>query len=515
MAFASVRSSTLLGVQGREVDVEIHVGMGLPGFTIVGQPDEACRESRDRVRAALLSSGLPWPNRRITVNLATTVHERKGGAGLDVAIAIGLLIVQDVLPNEIAERFAFIGELGLDGTLRPVAGVVPLVVAIDDRVVVVAQECEREARIAARNEVVCAQTLAHLVKCLMGEALWTPVQPLAVIDVAPMSADMKDVRGQTAARHALEIAAAGAHHLLLVGPPGAGKSMLAQRMSSLLPPLSNEEAIATTIIHSAAQSPLPPTGIITLPPLRAPHHSSSLVAMVGGGATLMRPGEISLATNGVLFLDELGEFAPTVLDALRQPLEDGVVRLARAKSSVTMPAKFLLVAATNPCPCGEGMPGVCVCDDNAKKRYLRRFSGPLLDRFDLRVAVSRPHVDELLADTPAESSQVIALRVLRVRQLAMLRSGCLNSALSADLLDEFAPLTKDASALLRYHLERGRLSGRGYHRIRRVARTIADLLSTSDHTTSEHLIDQIDESHIATALALRVGVHPQLNGDKL
>ena len=510
MAFASVRSSTLLGVQGKEVDVEIHVGMGLPGFTIVGQPDEACRESRDRVRAALLSCDLPWPNRRITVNLATSVHERKGGAGLDVAIAIGLLIVQDVLPSEVAERFAFIGELGLDGTLRPVAGVVPLVAAIDDRTVVVAQECEREARIAARNEVVCAQTLAHLVKCLMGEAQWTPAQPRGVIDAAPPTADMKDVRGQAVARQALEIAAAGAHHLLLVGPPGAGKSMLAQRMSSILPPLSNEEAVATTIIHSAAQSPLPPTGIITLPPLRAPHHSTSLVAMVGGGSTTMRPGEISLATNGVLFLDELGEFAPTVLDALRQPLEDGVVRLARAKSSVTMPAKFLLVAATNPCPCGEGMPGVCVCDDSAKRRYLRRFSGPLLDRFDLRVAVSRPHVDELLADTPAESSKVIAMRVLRVRQLAMLRSGCLNSALSADLLDEYAPLTTDAAALLRYHLERGRLSGRGYHRIRRVARTIADLLNTSEHST-----DQIDESHVATALALRVGVHPQLNGDKL
>ena len=510
MAFASVRSSTLLGVQGKEVDVEIHVGMGLPGFTIVGQPDEACRESRDRVRAALLSCDLPWPNRRITVNLATSVHERKGGAGLDVAIAIGLLIVQDVLPSEVAERFAFIGELGLDGTLRPVAGVVPLVAAIDDRTVVVAQECEREARIAARNEVVCAQTLAHLVKCLMGEAQWTPAQPRGVIDAAPPTADMKDVRGQAVARQALEIAAAGAHHLLLVGPPGAGKSMLAQRMSSILPPLSNEEAVATTIIHSAAQSPLPPTGIITLPPLRAPHHSTSLVAMVGGGSTTMRPGEISLATNGVLFLDELGEFAPTVLDALRQPLEDGVVRLARAKSSVTMPAKFLLVAATNPCPCGEGMPGVCVCDDSAKRRYLRRFSGPLLDRFDLRVAVSRPHVDELLADTPAESSKVIAMRVLRVRQLAMLRSGCLNSALSADLLDEFAPLTTDAAALLRYHLERGWLSGRGYHRIRRVARTIADLLNTSEHST-----DQIDESHVATALALRVGVHPQLNGDKL
>ena len=514
MAFASVRSSTLLGVQGRAVDVEIHVGMGLPGFTIVGQPDEACRESRDRVRAALLSCDLPWPNRRITVNLATSVHERKGGAGLDVAIAIGLLIVQEVLPPEVAERYAFIAELGLDGTLRPVAGVVPLVAAIDDRIVVVANECEREARIAARGEVVCAQTLAHLVQCLVGEAVWIPAPTRSSVIVAPPVVDMKDVRGQSAARQALEIAAAGAHHLLFVGPPGAGKSMLAQRISGILPVLTNDEAVATTIVHSAAQVSLPQTGVITLPPFRAPHHSTSLVAMVGGGTSAMRPGEISLATNGVLFLDELGEFAPTVLDALRQPLEDGVVRLARAKSSVTMPAKFLLLAATNPCPCGEGMPGVCVCDDGAKKRYLRRFSGPLLDRFDLRVAVSRPHVDELLADTPAESSAAIAKRVLCVREMAMLRSGCLNSGLSADMLDTFAPLTVAAAALLRYHLEKGRLSGRGYHRIRRVARTIADLQSASIHGSNQSF-DQVDEAHVATALALRVGVHPQLSGEKL
>ena len=506
MAFSSVRSSTLLGVQGKAVDVEIHVGMGLPGFTIVGQPDEACRESRDRVRAALLSCDLPWPNRRITVNLATSVHERKGGAGLDVAIAIGLLIVQDILPNEIAERYAFIAELGLDGTLRPVAGVVPLVAAIDDRIVVVANECEREARIAARDEVVCAQTLAHLVKCLTGEAAWIPAPTRTSIIIAPPIVDMKDVRGQSAARQALEIAAAGAHHLLFVGPPGAGKSMLAQRISGILPVLTDEEAVATTIVHSAAQVSLPQTGIITLPPFRAPHHSTSLVAMVGGGTSTMRPGEISLATNGVLFLDELGEFAPSVLDALRQPLEEGVVRVARAKSSVQLPAKFLLVAATNPCPCGEGTPGLCVCDDRAKQKYLRRFSGPLLDRFDLRVAVTRPHVDELLAANPSESSRDIALRVATARDLAMSRNGCVNSALSADALDKFAPLTREAASLLRHHVERGRLSGRGYHRIRRVARTVSDLRDQSEY---------VEEVHVAVALALRVGVQPQFSGDRV
>ena len=227
--------------------------------------------------------------------------------------------------------------------------------------------------------------------------------------------------------------------------------------------------------------------------------------MVGGGTSSLRPGEISLATNGVLFLDELGEFAPSVLDALRQPLEEGVVRVARAKSSAVLPAKFLLVAATNPCPCGEGTPGLCVCDDRAKQKYLRRFSGPLLDRFDLRVAVTRPHVDELLASSKSESSRDIALRVQRARSRAIERNGCLNSVLTAEALDEYAPLTKGASQLLRHQVERGRLSGRGYHRIRRVGRTVADLRDQSE---------KVDEMHIAVALALRVGVQPHFSGEQ-
>jgi magnesium chelatase family protein len=281
--------------------------------------------------------------------------------------------------------------------------------------------------------------------------------------------------------------------------------MLAKRLPGILPPLQADDAVTTTIVHSAAHVQLPPSGIVLTPPFRAPHHSTSLVAMVGGGSAAMRPGEISLATNGVLFLDELGEFAPSVLDALRQPLEDGVVRLARAKSSVTMPAKFLLVAATNPCPCGEGTPGICVCDERAKQRYLKRFSGPLLDRFDLRVAVMRPQADEMLSTTPAESSVLVAVRVAQARSVALERNNCLNSALSAEMLESFAPLTTSATALLRFQLERGRLSGRGYHRVRRVARTIADLRGETG---------AIDEAHIAAALALRVGVQPQFSGDR-
>ena len=506
--FASIRSATLLGVQGRPLDVEVHVGVGLPGFTIVGQPDEACRESRDRVRAALLSSGLSWPNRRITINLASS-SERRGGSGLDLAIAIGLLVAQEVIEASSCADLAFVAELGLDGSLRSVPGVVPLVGALHDRDVVVAPQCVHEARAVASRSARAVSSLGELVQCLLGDQTW-PVEFASNHDDRGCSEivgalDMADVRGQPAARGALEIAAAGNHHLLLIGPPGSGKSMLAQRLVSILPNLDASDGLLATMIHSAANLPIPESGLLRRPPFRAPHHSASMVAMVGGGTAAMRPGEISLAAYGVLFLDELGEFMPSVLDALRQPLEEGVVHLSRAKSAVTLPAKFLLVGATNPCPCGEGAPGVCICDDRMRQRYLRRFSGPLLDRFDLRVAVNRPHVDELLAKEPGEASHIVAARVVAARDIAIARAGCLNSMLTADLLEEHAPLDRGARQLVRAQLERGRLTGRGYHRIRRVARTIADLRGE---------LGPVDESHIAAALALRVGLLPAFAGDQ-
>ncbi len=495
---AAVRSATLFGVEGRLVTVEVHVATGLPGFQIVGLPDEACRESRDRVRAAVLSSGLVWPSVRVTVNLAPSSH-RKGGSGLDLAIAIGLLAAHGQVPVESIDGLGFLAELGLDGSLRNVNGVAPMVAAMQPARPVVALGGHREATCVVGDRmgdgVRVAASLREVVDALNAEAPWPCPPDDAIVDVDPPPPDLADVRGQPSARRALEIAAAGGHHLLLVGPPGSGKTMLAQRIPGLLPPLEPDVSLQATMIHSAAGVRLPAGGLVQRAPFRAPHHSSSMVSLVGGGSTTLRPGEISLAHGGVLFLDELGEFAPVVLDGMRQPLEEGVIRLARARASAAMPARFLLVAATNPCPCGGGPPGSCECDEAARLRYLRRLSGPLLDRFDLRVGVARPDVDDLLAGGGGEPTAVVAVRVAAARRRAMERIGMQNGQIPASRLDALAPLHPAARLRLRDQLEADHLTGRGYHRVRRVARTIADLAGGDELVLDEH---------VALALQMRV-----------
>ena len=492
---ATIRSATLLGARGRPVTVEVHVGQGLPGFSVVGLPDEVCREARDRVRAALLSSGVAWPTRRVTVNLAPS-GMRKGGAGLDLPIAVGLLVAMEVVPAQAVEGLGFVGELGLDGSVRRVTGIVPLGAAIGGGVAVVAPECCREVAMVTSGEVRGAPTLVALIECLRGEQPWPEAPPPAAEAEPTITADLSDVRGQVVARRALAAAAAGGHHLLMIGPPGSGKTMLAQRLPGLLPPLEPEVALETTMIHSAAGVRLPPGGLVHAAPFRAPHHTASAVAMVGGGTTAMRPGEVSCANGGVLFLDELAEFAAPVLDGLREPLEEGVVRVTRARATVEFPARFLLVAAMNPCPCGKGVkPGACECGPTRGQRYLRRVSGPLLDRFDLRLVVDRPAVDELLGGEPGESTATTLVRVRQARALAAARGVRRNADIPAHRLDELAPLSSGAAAILRRELELNRLTGRGLHRVRRVARTLADIDDAGPI---------IDEGLISMALSLRV-----------
>jgi len=420
---------------------------------------------------------------------------------------VGLLAANGDVPLESIHPCGFIGELGLDGTVHAVPGAASLVSAIagavrsDDVAPVVPIGNLAEARaLAAGAQVRPVATLLQVVRALRGDDPWPDLDEPPCRDEPAPPPDLADVHGQPVARLALEASAAGGHHLLMVGPPGSGKTMLAQRLVGVLPPLRGDEALEATIVQSAAGLTLPQGGLVRVPPFRAPHHTSSMVAMVGGGTASLRPGEVSLATGGVLFLDELGEFAPSVLDGLRQPLEEGVVRVARARASTTLPARFLLVAATNPCPCGGGPPGACQCDDTARARYLRRLSGPLLDRFDLRVGVERPHIDELLggeAVPPSEPSATVAARVAEARRVALDRQGCLNSAIAPASLDEFAPLMPAARLLLRTELERDRLTGRGYHRVRRVARTLADL---------DAHVGPLADHHIALAMQLRVSL---------
>jgi magnesium chelatase family protein len=489
MSYARVLCLGLVGLKGHVVEVEADLSPGLPAVVLSGLPDTALHEARDRVRAALNNSNQLWPNRRITVNLLPATMP-KHGSGFDVAIACALLAGAGELKETALQGLALLGELGLDGTIRPVRGVLPMVAAAADAGVdrvAVPLENAREAAVVPGIGVYGVDTLARLIDFLLGRdvppfiAGSDEIPDPEVVD-QPLTPDLIDVTGQSFGRFALEVAAAGGHHLALVGPPGAGKTMLAERLPSILPELDDAAALEVTALQSIA-GVLPPDGrLVRRPPFQAPHHSASLAALVGGGSGLARPGALSLAHRGVLFLDEAPEFTNRTLQALRQPLESGRILLSRAGGSTEYPSQVQLVVAANPCPCANPAGDqYCQCTALARRRYLGKLSGPLMDRIDIHVRLRSIGAAQLLtAAEPAESSATVAARVATARDAAAARwagrGWQVNAAVPGPELRRTPwRLPPGDTAVLRAGLERGSLSARGFDRILRLAWTIGDL----------------------------------------
>lgn len=483
MPLGRTHAVSLLGLSGHLVEVEAHLAPSLPAFTLVGLPDAALAEARDRVRAAVTSTGLAWPNRRITVNLSPAALP-KAGSGFDLAIAVATLAGAGVLDGAAASRAVHLGELGLDGRLRPVRGVLPAVAAAVaagvPRVVVPAGNAA-EARLVPGADVVGAHSLAEVAARYGADVDVPDVDPVRhVVAPAPRPAaepDLAEVVGQIEARRCLEVAAAGGHHLLMVGPPGVGKTMLAARLPGLLPDLDEGAAVEVTAVHSLAGAFDPAGGLLRRPPFEDPHHTATPASVIGGGSGMPRPGAASRAHRGVLFLDEAPEFGTAVLQTLRQPLESGEVVLHRSAGIARYPARFQLVLAANPCPCGRavGKGLACTCSSEQRRRYFSRLSGPLLDRVDLRVGLKLPRANDLPGDSTAE----VAARVAVARRAAAERLGGTGWRTNAEvpggwLRDRLGP-DRSMLAVLDHWVDRGDLSLRGVDRVLRVAWTLADL----------------------------------------
>lgn len=482
MTLARTWSVGLVGVRGALVEVELDIAQGLPGVALVGLPDAVVRQSVDRVRAAVVNTGGEFPARRITIGLSPASMPKQG-SGFDLALAVAVLAAAGTVPAGSIDRLVLLGELGLDGSVRPIRGVLPSVLAAaragHAQVVVPAANAD-EAALVEGVEVLAVGSLGEVVEHLAGRRRLLGHERAVLPDPAP-AADLGDVVGQSVGRRAVEIAAAGGHHLFLAGPPGAGKTMLAERLPGLLPPLDEQAALEVTAIHSIAGTLPSAAPLLTRPPFEAPHHSATMAALVGGGSGQIRPGALCRAHRGVLFLDETPEFPRAVLDTLRQPLERGEVTISRASGAATFPCRAQLVLAANPCPCASAAGDTaCTCSPLERRRYRSRLSGPLLDRIDLRVElppVTRAAWLDGLGEP--ENTEVVARRVLRARAVAAERLAgtglTLNSQVPGRLLRErFAP-PRAALALAERALERGALSVRGFDRVQRVAWTLADL----------------------------------------
>ncbi|MCC0067288.1 MAG: YifB family Mg chelatase-like AAA ATPase [Rhodovulum sp.] len=489
------------GVEARLVEVQCAIAAGLPAFNLVGLPDKAVSEARERVRAAMTAMGLALPAKRITVNLSPA-DLPKEGSHFDLPIALAVLAAMEVVPADAVAAQVALGELSLDGSLVPVIGALPaaLAAAEADCGLICPAACGAEAAWVEAVQVIAPKTLLALVNHFNGRAVLAPARPGIVAD-SGADKDLRDVRGQERAKRALEIAAAGRHHLLMIGPPGSGKSMLAARLPGILPPLDPGEALETSMIHSLAGL-LDEGGISRRRPFRAPHHTASMAAIVGGGRSA-KPGEISLAHHGVLFLDELPEFPRAVLETLRQPIETGDVVVARANAHVRYPCRFMLVAAANPCRCGHlaDPARACARVPDCGADYLGRISGPLMDRFDLRIDVPPVALTDLASVTPGEASAVVAARVAQARAIqrdrfAEFADVALNADAEGDLLQDIAAPSSAASALLADIARKFRLSARAYHRVLRVARTIADLEAS----------EPVEKRHIAEAAGYRLAL---------
>lgn len=494
MTLAKVRARALNGVSATLVDVEVDISGGLPACHIVGLPETAVKESRDRVRSAIINAGFEFPQRRITINLAPADLPKDGGR-FDLPIAVGILLATEQLPIALADTCEFAGELSLDGSLRSVSGALPCASACagDGFSLVLPAACASEAALDHSCTVYAVNSLAEVVAFLREEVQLKPAEPNELPASNRYLLDLEDVQGQFQARRALEIAAAGGHNMLMVGPPGSGKSMLAQRLPGILPVLDRKTALEVAGVHSVAKGGFDSEQWLQRP-FQAPHHTASGVALVGGGS-IPRPGEISLAHGGVLFLDELAEFPRSVLDVLREPLENGEIHISRAARQARFPARFQLVAAMNPCPCGfhGESSGQCRCSPELINRYQSRLSGPLLDRIDLHIAVPWQDYKDLKKTQKGESSKVVRARVAQARDLQVSRANCSNSQLSGQKLQQVAVLDEQCEALMTAAASKLRLSLRSCHRLQRVARTVADLADVTN----------IRSEHLAEALAFR------------